>query len=138
MTNETGSVRRSRLNHGFESTTPAYVMETEDDNYLIRGRLTSESFDTAMNKTIKEAELLDTLTEDEAQEYSEGQVLEHNGEDWIKAEVRLDIPVTQDSVEARIHKYNGPSDREAVSVEDSEIEEMATDALKNFRGSLLR
>lgn len=137
MTNKNDGVKRSRLNYGLEGTTPAYIMETEADSYLIRGQLTAESFGKAMNMQLQEAEVLDTLTESEVEEYSNRQVLEYRDDEWEKADVRLDIPVADDQIDARIHEYRGPGERVVEeTVEDEEVERMAEEAFRNFRGEL--
>ncbi|WEL23856.1 hypothetical protein [Candidatus Nanohalovita haloferacivicina] len=136
MTNQTESVRRFKLNFGLEGTTPAYIMETEDDNYLLRGRLTAKAFGQNMRKGVRDVELLDTLSDEEVEEYSDGQVVEYDGEEWRKADLRLDTDVAYDQVDARILEYSGPGERMSVSVENEEVEGMAEEALKNFRGEL--
>lgn len=134
MTDETSPVKRSRLNYGFDRTTPAYVIETGDSQYICRGLKANASFGSNMQMSLHDVELLTEVEEEELEEYRGEQIAEYKEGNWSQAELRLEIAVESDHVDARIFEYEGPRSLEVSGTENSEVEEIVEEAMESLPG----
>ena len=134
MTNEASLVKRSRLNYGFDRTTPAYVIETEESQYICRGLKANSSFGSNMQMSLHDVELLTEVESEEIEEYRGEQIAEYTEGSWSQAELRLEIPVKSDHVDARIFEYEGPRSLEVAETENREIEEFVEEAMRSLPG----